>query len=278
MKRVLITGANSYIGEALDKWLGKEAESYQIDTLDLIDVSWREHSFSNYDVIFHVAGIAHQKETKENAPLYYEVNYKLAVEVAEKAKREGVSQFIILSSMSVYGMNTGTITKLTPPNPNTSYGKSKYLADQDIMKMQADYFCVAILRPPMVYGKNCKGNYQLLRKIATKIPLFPNLQNQRSMIYIDNLCDFVKIVIEQRMSGIFHPQNQEYVSTFDMVKQIGLNNKKKIYGISILNPIIRVLKNRMPLFQKVFGDLIYEKDDLCHFVDFCTSIRETEKK
>ena len=278
MKKVLITGANSYIGMAVDKWLSKDSETYHVDTLDLINPNWREHSFSDYDVIFHVAGIAHQRETKENEPLYYEVNYKLAVEVAEKAKSEGVSQFIILSSMSVYGLNVGAITKKMSPNPNTNYGKSKWLADQDIMKLQANNFLVTVLRPPMVYGKNCKGNYQLLRKLAIVSPIFPSLQNQRSMIYIDNLCDFVKLVIDKEMSGTFHPQNAEYVSTFHMVKEISKENSKKIYGIGIFNPILRVLKHRLSVFQKVFGDLTYEKDDLCDTVEFSTSIKETEKR
>ena len=127
MKKILITGANSYIGTSFEKYLKENyPDEYIVDTVDMIDGSWREKSFAGYDSVFHVAGIAHQKETKKNAHLYYEVNRDLAVETAKKAKSEGVKQFIFLSSMSVYGMDTGVITKETKPNPKSNYGKSKF--------------------------------------------------------------------------------------------------------------------------------------------------------
>lgn len=120
-----------------------------------------------------MAGIAHIKETDENRKLYYEINRDLSVDIAKCAKRAGVKQYVLLSSMSVYGMVTGHITKNTIPHPINAYGDSKLQADNIIEKMRDTSFKIAIVRPPMVYGKDCKGNYQTLRKFAMKSPIFP---------------------------------------------------------------------------------------------------------
>src|SRR5699024_1194219 len=129
------------------------------------DDKWKEIDLSVYDSILHVAGIAHQKETNENSSLYYDVNRDLAIEMAEKAKKKNVKQFIFLSTMSVYGVETGVIDENTRLNPKTHYGKSKKAAEDSIQKLETDEFKVAIVRPPMIYGKDCPGNYQRLRKI-----------------------------------------------------------------------------------------------------------------
>ena len=171
-KRILITGAHSYVGTSFEKWLSQWPDKYHVDTIDMIDGAWREKSFEGYDVVFHVAGIAHRKETKENAHEYYEINRDLAVATAKKAKQDGVSQFIFMSTMGVYGMLTGVITKETVPNPKTHYGKSKLQAEEQIQELSDGSFKVVILRPPMIYGKNCTGNYAKLSAFAkdTNIP------------------------------------------------------------------------------------------------------------
>ena len=276
MKKILITGANSYIGTSFEKYMAQFGDEYQIDTVDMIDGTWREKDFSGYDSVFHVAGIAHQKETLENAHLYYEVNRNLAVATAKKAKREGVKQFILLSSMSVYGMETGIITKKSIPHPKSHYGKSKLQADEKIVKLDCDSFKVAILRPPMVYGKDCKGNYQSLRKFALKSPFFPNYMNQRSMIYIGNLCEFVKAAIDEKKSGLFFPQNAEYTNTSAMVKQIPEENGKKIRLTRVFNLAIRIAP--VDVVKKVFGDLVYEPVDTVSKYGLKESIRLTEGK
>lgn len=255
MKKILITGAGSYIGTSFAKYMQKY-EGYEIDTVDMIDGSWRQKDFSLYDVVFHVAGIAHQKETKENAHLYYEVNKDLAIETAKKAKESGIKQFVLLSSMSVFGINKGIITQSTKPNPKSNYGKSKLLADIEIEKNADEAFKVAILRPPMVYGDGCKGNYQRLKKLALKTPVFPDISNKRSMIHIDKLCQYVKTYIDNSETGVFYPQDDTYVCTAEMVKKIADENGKKIHFTKIFNPLIKIMK--IDTVDKVFGDLIYD--------------------
>ncbi|MGB4351276.1 MAG: NAD-dependent epimerase/dehydratase family protein, partial [Tissierellaceae bacterium] len=218
MKSILITGKNSYIGSRFEEWLAKYPDKYKVDAISLRDESWKEKDFSEYDVIYHVAGIAHRKETKENRELYYAVNRDLAYEVAKKSKQDGIKQFIFLSTMSVYGLESGVIDEYTPLKPKSNYGKSKLQAEELIKPLEDDSFKIAILRPPMVYGKGCKGNYPRLAKLAKITPIFPDIDNKRSMIYIDNLSEFVRLLIDDYSSGLFLPQNSEYVKTSEMVR------------------------------------------------------------
>ena len=259
MKRVLITGANSYIGMSFEKYI-KDIfpNDFEIDTVDMIDGSWREKSFAEYDVVFHVAGIAHQKETKENTHLYYEINKDLAIEVANKAKKEGIKQFIFLSSMSVYGKDTGIITKETEPKPKTNYGKSKLQAEQEIVKLRDDDFKVCVLRPPMVYGEGCKGNYQTIAKLVKKFPVFPRVNNKRSLVHIDNLVAFLKQAIDDELNGLYFPQNREYVRTIDLAKEIAAQDNKKIYFSFVLGFFVTILKPFSRRIRKAFGNLVYK--------------------
>lgn len=225
MKKILITGANSYIGISFENTM-KQFEDYSVDTVDMIGGGWKAKSFAGYDAVFHVAGIAHIKETKENSHLYYDVNRDLAIETAKKAKAEGVKHFVFLSSMSVYGKDTGVITKQTLPRPKSSYGKSKLLAEEGLNALEGDGFVVSVIRPPMVYGKGCKGNFNTLKKLALKLPAFPYLQNERSMIYIENLSLFIKMMIDNPVNGVFFPQNREPVKTVRMAELIAEAEEK----------------------------------------------------
>ncbi|MEQ6389253.1 NAD-dependent epimerase/dehydratase family protein [Bacillaceae bacterium S4-13-58] len=282
MKKILITGKNSYVGMSLEKWLGNYPKSYLIDSISLRNDDWKEKDFSGYDVVLHVAGIAHIKETKENEDLYYKVNRDLAFEVAQKAKVEGVMQFIFLSSMSVYGIESGVINQDTPAKPKSNYGKSKLQAEELISVLEVECFKVAILRPPMIYGKGCKGNYIRLANIAVKTPIFPDIDNKRSMIYIDNLSEFIKWIVDNCGRGLFFPQNSEYVTTTKMVKQIAKAHGKKIWLTRLFNPLFKIKKNNSTV-NKVFGNLVYEETlskynnvELNRFIGFEESIRLTE--
>lgn len=257
MKRILITGKNSYVGNSFAEWVSQYPDKYEVDKISLRTDEWKEKDFSKYDVVLHVAGIAHRKEKKRDKDLYFRVNRDLAYEVAKKAKKEGVSQFIFLSSMSVYGMETGVITRDTVPQPKSLYGKSKLEAEKLIEHLNDQTFKVAILRPPMVYGKGCKGNYPKLAKLAKITPLFPDIDNKRSMIFVDNLSKFLKVIIDNNQSGLFFPQNNEYVKTSELVKLIAKYNNKKIRLTKLFNPIIYRMKFNNTV-KKVFGTLIYD--------------------
>ena len=278
MKKILITGANSYIGVSFENFIKKNyTEDYEIDTLDMIDAAWRKKDFSGYDVVFHVAGIAHQKETKENKPLYYKVNTDLVVETAKKAKTDGVKQFIFLSSMSVYGLIEGEITSQTQIKPNTNYGKSKYEAEQALRMLSDSKFTVTIVRPPMVYGKGCKGNFDTIIKIVKKFPIFPKVINRRSMICIDNLSEFIRVAVDQNLSGVYCPQNSKYMTTSVMATGIAEMLGKKIYLSKLLGFFVVIIKPFSPIVKKAFGDLVYKDDDEFQF-NYCKVENEDSVK
>lgn len=264
MKKILITGANSYIGTSFEGWVSRYPDKYSVDTIDMRDEKWREKSFSGYDVVFHVAGIAHVSSSPKLKDLYYRVNRDLAIETAKKAKADGVKQFIFMSSIIVYGDSAHinkkkVIDKNTKPQPSNFYGDSKLQAEQGILALESESFKVVILRPPMIYGKGCKGNYPKLVKAALKLPIFPDIDNERSMLHIDNLCEFVRLIIDNEERGIFFPQNKEYVKTSEMVKVIAETHGKKIRLTKAFNPILKLLAYKVGFINKVFGNLVYEK-------------------
>lgn len=280
MKNILITGVNSFIGRNMEAWLKNYPEKYKIESLSVRDESWNKIEFCKYDVIFHVAGVAHVKETKANMCKYYEINRDLTYDIATKAKLEGVNQFIFLSSMSVYGIECGMIDKNTVANPKTNYGKSKHQAEKLILTLAEDSFKVAILRVPMVYGKGCKGNYSRLSNLALRIPAFPEIKNKRSMIYIGNLCEFVRALIDKNSEGMFLPQNEDYVCTSDLVRMIAEVHGKKIRMTKLFNPIIQILlRINVSTIIKLFGNLTYSNKqkvdvdvELNNFVNFKESV------
>ncbi|MBR5546734.1 MAG: NAD-dependent epimerase/dehydratase family protein [Clostridia bacterium] len=278
MKNILITGAGSYIGSHIAAYLPER--TYTVRQLDLrrgLD----PRAFEGQDVVIHVAGIAHQKETTRNKGLYQSVNCDLAVETAELAKKYGVKQFIFFSSMSVYGKTTGRITADTKPAPNTYYGQSKWDAEQKMALLADDHFRIAMLRPPMIYGKGCRGNYPRLAALAKKLPVFPQVHNQRSMLYIGTLCEFVRQLIESGKGGLYFPQNCEYVNTTELVTAIADCHGKKLMVIPGFGWLIRLVESHVGVVGKVFGTLTYDKSMSQEFADhglisFEQTIRRTE--
>ena len=290
MKKILITGANSYIGTSFEKYMSQWPEEYQVDTIDMIDGSWREKSFAGYDVVYHVAGIAHSDSGKisaEKEKLYRSVNTDLTIETAKKAKADGVRQFIFMSSAIVYG-DSGkigrkkVITKDTPTNPANCYGDSKVQAELGILPLQDDAFKVCILRPPMIYGKGTKGNFPQLEKFANKMKFFPYVKNERSMLYIGNLVEFVRLMIENEEQGIFWPQNGEYSNTSELVKMIGTVNGKKVHLIKGFGWLLKVFSLFTGLVNKAFGNLSYDQSMSEYKINYRQfsleeSVKETEK-
>lgn len=288
MKKILITGANSYIGVSFEDWMKQCSDEYSIDTIDMQSEKWKKQDFSNYDAVFHVAGIAHVSTDPKLEDLYYKVNRDLTIEVAKKAKNEGVKQFVFMSSIIVYGDSSHinkkrVINRDTVPAPSNFYGNSKLQAEEGILPLSDDKFKVAVLRPPMIYGKGSKGNYPKLAKMARKLPFFPDIDNERSMLHIDNLCEFIRLIIKNEESGVFYPQNKEYVKTSDLVKEIAKVHGKNIKTTKLFNPMLRAMGSFIGLVNKAFGNLVYEKSmseykDDYRIKGLIESIKSTESR
>lgn len=289
MKKILITGNNSFLGTSLLRYLTEKGD-YEIENIDLRDGGWNKVDISNYDSLFYVAGIAHLDtyRNRNEKEKYYSVNTRLAIEVAKKAKADGIKQFIFVSSIIIYGRSTRqdisrVITKDTRPRPENYYGLSKLEAEKGIRELEDDSFKVCIIRSPMVYGEHCKGNYPKLRNVALKINLFPYIANQRSMIYVGNLMEFIRLMIENEERGIFYPQNLEYVNTSELVKTIALCHGRNIKLVKGFGRMIRLLSRFSGTFLRVFGNMtidmeLSEYKNEYRFFDFNESVKRTESK
>lgn len=264
MKRVLITGAGSYIGTKVENWLKQYPEDFSVDSVDTINDNWKKADFTKYDVVYNVAGIAHVKSAKGDGPLYYAVNRDMVIAIAKAAKEAGVKQFIHMSSMIVYKevktLEGKQIHKDTEPAPNGFYGDSKLQGEKGCLELADDKFKVCIMRPPMIYGPGCKGNFPRLVSLAKKTPIFPAWHNKRSMLYIDNLCEFVRQLIVNGVCGIVFPQNDEYADTVEIVRYFSKANGKKIWITSCLNPLVRLLGDIVRPIGKMFSDSTYDKE------------------
>ena len=260
MKKVLIIGANSYIGKGFYQYiLTKYKDDIIVYKTSASDDSWKNENLINYDVVLMLSGIVHKKEKKSLEYIYDEVNHKLVVEIAKAAQESGVKQFIFMSTAAVYGSNAEHITKYTIPNPTTYYGKSKLAAEKDIMKLKSDKFLVAVVRAPMVYGEGCKGNYPRLVKLAGMVPVFPDIHNKRSMIHINGLNKYLAMLIQNEKSGIFHPQDKDYIDTCNLVVNIRKSMGKNTWVTGAFNPVIFFLSRFIKSFHKMFSDYYYDK-------------------
>ena len=261
MQRILITGAGSFIGQSVERWLMQTPEDFKVDTVDTMNDLWKNVDFSQYDVLFHVAGIAHVDPKPEMAPLYYKVNRDLTIEIARFAKEHGVKQFIFMSSRIVYHASKsikGNVTYLdTKPEPNDFYGDSKLQAENGLIELECDTFKVCILRPPMVYGAGNKGNLPRLGWLANKTPIFPAWHNKRSMIHVNNLAEFIKQIIIREMSGTFFPQNAELADTVELVRHFAAEHGHRIWISRIFNPLVWLGSFFLPAIPKMFADSYY---------------------
>ena len=290
MKKVLITGAGSYVGESVRKYILSTSSDFQIDAVDTMGDNWKNADYSQYDVVYHVAGIAHVNADPKMEALYYKVNRDLTIEVAKHAKAAGVKQFIFMSSQIVFhesqSLKTEVLTAETKENPNGFYGDSKLQAELGIKPLEDENFKVCILRPCMIYGPNAKGNFPRLAKLATKVPVFPCWHNKRSMLYIDNLAEFVKQAIVRELSGTFYPQNRELADTVEIIRYFAKASGHKVWITRLLNPFVWLGSFVLQPINKMFATYYYDPEmskmdfdyQLVSFEESLKRVAETLKK
>lgn len=272
--KILIIGKNGFIGSSLAEWLRRN--NYAVTSVSARNEEWRTVNLSEYKTIINASGIAHRKEEKTNSSIYYKVNRDQVLESAEKAKAKGVSQYIYISSMNVYGDTGKAVNRNTSINPDSIYGKSKRAGEDAILALEDKSFRIAIIRPPVVYGYGCKGNIRILLKAAKYLFIFPCYPNRRSMVDIINLCELIRIIIDKNDRGIYHPQNKDYISTWKMLQTIAFYNGKKIHPIKVFNPLITFLIPKIGIIRKIFGDDCYERE-LSDYASFDYCIRDYEE-
>ena len=267
MKKVLITGAGSYVGESVRRYIvAKKPGEYQIDVVDTIGDNWKKVDYSQYEVVYHVAGIAHVNADPKMEALYYKVNRDLTIEVASHAKQVGVKLFIFMSSQIVFhesqSLKTEVLTAETKPNPNGFYGDSKLQAEEGLKALRSEggEMKICILRPCMIYGPNAKGNFPRLAKLACKTPIFPAWHNKRSMLYIDNLAEFVLQAMERELEGTFYPQNRELADTVEIIRFFAKEARHKVWITKLFNPFVWLGSFVLQPINKMFATYYYDPE------------------
>lgn len=262
MMKILIIGKNSYIGDHIDEWLSHKG--YEVRLLDVLYEDWRSFNYSYFDSIVHVAGIVHRPDCND-WNLYRTVNAEMPVEIAKIAKEQGVKQYVFFSTMGVYGiekkLGVSVIDEDTPLCAEGMYGKSKLMAEKELEKLSDGCFKVAIVRPPSVYGKGCRGGYITgFASIAKLLPIIPRAYSEarQSFIYIDNLCECVYLIVRNHLSGAFCPQDDEIPNANELFEAIskGLNRK---YRDSRFLGILMQWVSFVPLVKKAYGGIQYSR-------------------
>lgn len=270
MKKVMLVGVGGYIGGKFTGYIKAHYPDWQIDAVDSMDGKWKNADFHGYDAVYNVSGLAHANARKGSEEQYYAVNGQLPIDVARKAKGEGVPLFIQMSSQIVYGDMSGLgeekmITPETVPSEPTIYGKSKMMAERGLGELVDDSFKVSIIRPPLVYSESARDNFPRLVNFAKKSPIFPKLENKQSMVYIDNLCELVRLIIDNNEGGIFYPQQEVYIETSKIVADIAMAVGNKMWQTRIFNPVLRLLSKRIGFIHKAFGSIAYDMAMSNHF-------------
>lgn len=283
MKKVLITGAGSYVGESVRKYILSTSSDFEIDTVDTMGDNWKKADYSKYDVVYHLAGIAHVNADPKMEALYYKVNRDLTIEVAKHAKAAGVKQFIFMSSQIVFhesqSLKAEVLTRDTREHPNGFYGDSKLQAENGLKQLESPLFRVCILRPPMIYGPNAKGNFPRLAALAQKTPIFPEWHNMRSMLYIDNLAEFVKQAIIHNMEGTFYPQNREQSDTVEIIRFFAKEAGHKVWITKFFNPFVWLGSFVLQPINKMFATFYYDPEMSKHDFDYqLVSLEESLKR
>lgn len=247
MQKLLITGSSGFIGTY---FINKYKEDYHINTFSFLNDDLKNLNLSCIDTVIHLSALVHQMDGAHEDQ-YKRVNLTQTLELATKAKQNGVKHFIFMSTIAVYGEGLQKINISTDKKPVSLYGKSKLEAEIELMKLNDDNFMVSIIEPPMVYGENAPGNVDTLVKIIKKVSFLPlgAIENRRSFIYIGNICYVIDILVNKKVSGIFLVSDDESISTTRFIKLIAKELSKKVYLVRV--PLFPgLLKSIKPSFYK----------------------------
>jgi nucleoside-diphosphate-sugar epimerase len=248
-----VTGFSGFVGK---RWMSYNGTRFHLQPIPLRNTVIAQLPLGKLNAIVHLAGKAHQMEPIADE-IYFQVNCHLALELARVAKDQGVRQFIYISSTKVYGDSPkGILNEQSVCLPTDPYGASKKKAEELLLAMQSTNFSVAIVRPPLIYGAEVKGNMlKLLQLAASKYPLpFGSTGNLRSMVYIDNLIALINTIIEKNATGIFLAGDEKPLSTAELIGLMRTAMQRRPGLIAVPHFFRIMLKKLRPaLYTRLFG-------------------------
>ena len=262
-KTLMLTGATGFVGS---RFAVLNAGKYEFKTIPWQQLSDPVPDLAGVDIIVHLAALNHRMDKVPDED-YMKSNFELTKLLAEKAKSDGVGHFVFLSTVKVYGeanIEGKPFTEIDTCNPQDAYGQSKLNAENALTSLKSESFKVSIIRSPLVYGPGVKGNMLRLIKLAkSPFPLgFKGIENNRTMVFVDNLVALIDRIIEQGQPGVFLAADDQPVSTSDAVIMLreALNKRANIFQmpgilLSLMGLVAPKLKTRL------FDSLIFDNDD-----------------
>jgi len=256
MIKLIITGSSGFIGTNFTK----NTNDLSIVEVDLLTQNVDDINFAGIESILHLAALVHQMKGAPEEQ-YFKINRDLALEVAKKAKSQGVKQFVFMSTAKVFGESTTgkpAWDENSECHPQDAYGKSKFEAEKLLLDLQDEHFKVAVVRSPLVYGVGVKANMYNLVKLVNQCPILPlgGISNVRSMVFVGNLVALLKHIIQSQAAGIFIAGDKQPLSTTQLTKLIAKASQKKIVLIKIPGFIRNLVKAIKPsIVERLFGSL-----------------------
>lgn len=266
-----MTGASGFVGQTLEKILKKSNYSVTLGTREIYgDLSkfteWRK-VLKEHSVVIHLAARVHIMQEKSKDPLedFREINVRSTLNLAKEAKKVGIKKFIFISSIKVNGEKTfeKPFWVNDEPMPLDSYGISKLEAEIELMKLhEKGVFEVVIIRPPLIYGKGVKANFEKLMWLVKKdLPIpFGLVNNKRSLVSVLNLCDLIIHCINHPNAGgeIFLVSDDRDYSLKDMIIEMSkvLNKTPHLIPIPVsLMKFTAGLLGKKAYADRLFGNL-----------------------
>lgn len=245
---LILTGARGFIGSYFQK---QYASKYAIQPFSFFNDEVETLHVNDVEIVIHLSALVHQMGGASDMA-YEKVNVDQTLQLAHKAKENGVKQFIFMSTVKVYGEESAiAYTETSPCFPEDAYGKTKLKAEQELQKLADENFVVSIIRTPIVYGSGVKANMHNLMKLIDTMPLLPldGIDNKRSLVFIGNLCALLDTIIDQCKGGIFLAGDDVPLSTTELIQELAKAKKKKLFLIQL--PLFaRFLKWVKPSFYK----------------------------
>lgn len=281
--RVLVTGANGFVGSALCPYLAAlghtviPAVRRQSGIASEVVVhgaeSWKA-ALKGCDSVIHLAARAHVMQDQEQDLLqaFRASNVDTTIELAKRAVEAGVRRFVFMSTIKVNGEETAPGSSFSPDDPvapKDPYAISKWEAEQELSEIaKSTGLEVVIIRPPLVYGPGVKGNFAALIKwVKNGIPLpLGAIRNRRSMMALDNLVNFTALCADIDASPnakgqVFLVSDGEDVSTAELLRKVAKAFRRNSRLFRVPEGLMRVAARWMgkaSIADRLFGSLVVD--------------------
>ena len=261
--QILVTGASGFVGQALMAYL--LAHGHTVTPVARPTPS-QALALGRYDCLIHLAARAHVlHETAADAyQAFKQANVDYALEIARLARQLEIPKFVFLSSVGVHGnQSTHPFSEQDTPQPHNDYAQTKWQAEQALQAFFRDAATtLTIIRPPLVYGPHPKANFKhLLSLCRYPLPLpFGAIDNQRSLVGIDNLCAFILECCQHPAAAdqTFLISDGHDVSTPELISTIRKHMHRSACLIPVPKPVLNMMFTcigRQGLNSQLVGNL-----------------------